>query len=464
MVPRYESTLLKAWQRAKIPPEAVQESQITRILQPPAHMPVSQPTPVVPPAPVIQQHPSPPPSPVHDQLAPIRAPEAPVGNTHPMRTRGKSGIQRPNTRYALLTTKQPSRIPKNIREAMDHPMWNAAVGEEMIEIHTLHTWSLVPATPDMNLLSSRWVFSEKLNPDGTVRKNRARLVARGCGQEEGINYLETFSPVVRTATIRLLLNIATAKEWPVKQLDVASAFLHGELNEPVFMQQLEGFVDPNKPDYVCRLTKALYGLKQAPRAWFDTFSRFLIEFGFSCSKSDPSLFTYHHNKKTLVLLLYVDDILLIGSDTKLLNELLDALNRRFDMKDLGPPSCFLGIEIEAHSGGMFLHQTRYAQEILQQTSMNECNPVATPLPLRPEYDQSELFMEPTYFRSVAGKLQYLTITRPDIQYAVNFIFQRMHAPTNADFGFLKRILRYIKGTATLGLHLRKDSALQLSAY
>lgn len=283
-------------------------------------------------------------------------------------------------------------------------------------------------------------------------------------QEEGVDYLETFSPVVRTATIRLLLNIAIAKEWPVKQLDVASAFLHGELQEPVFMYQPEGFEDTDKPDHVCQLTKALYGLKQAPGAWFDTFSQFLIEFGFVCSKSDPSLFTYHHKKKTLVLLLYVDDILLTGSDSTLLNQLLFALNQRFSMKDLGQPSCFLGIEIQAHDGGMFLHQTSYTKDILQQTAMSECNPVATPLPLRPDYEESPLFAEPTYFRSVAGKLQYLTITRPDIQYAVNFVCQRMHAPTDADFCFLKRILWYIKGTATLGLHIRKDSAMQLSAF
>ena len=134
------------------------------------------------------------------------------------------------------------------------------------------------------------------------------------------------------------------------------------------------------------------------------------------------------------------------------------------MKDLGSPSCFLGIEIQSHEDGMFLHQEAYANDILHQTAMSECNPVATPLPLRPDYDESELFQDPTYFRSVAGKLQYLTITRPDIQYAVNFVCQRMHAPTNADFGFLKRILRYIKGTVNLGLHIRKDSALKLSAY
>lgn len=136
------------------------------------------------------------------------------------------------------------------------------------------------------------------------------MVARGNEQEEGLDYLETFSPVVRTTTIRLVLDVAISKDWSFRKLGVTSAFLHGELLKPVYMYQPQGFVDPEKPNHVCKLTKALYGLKQAPRAWFNTFSHFLIKFGFTCSKSDPSLFTNHKNNETLLLLLYVDDILL----------------------------------------------------------------------------------------------------------------------------------------------------------
>lgn len=165
-----------------------------------------------------------------------------------------------------------------------------------------------------------------------------------------------------------------------------------------------------------------------------------------------------------MLLLYVDDILFTGSDEALLQELVVSLGKRFPMKDLGYPSYFLGIELQPCEGGMFLHQATYTKEILQLILMSDCNPVATPLPLRPEYDESERFSEPTYFRSVAGKLQYLTITRPDIQYAVNFICQRMHSPTLADFDFLKRSLRYINGTQTLGFYISKVQDLQLSAY
>ncbi|XP_019099719.1 PREDICTED: uncharacterized protein LOC109132531 [Camelina sativa] len=230
------------------------------------------------------------------------------------------------------------------------------------------------------------------------------------------------------------------------------------------MYQPSGFVDPERPDHVCRLTKALYGLKQAPRAWFDTFSNFLIDFGFECSTSDPSLFVCHHNHETLVLLLYVDDILLTGSDSHLMSQSLEALNSRFSMKDLGPPSYFLGIEFESYKNGLFLHQTAYASDILFQAGMLECNPMPTPLSQHLDKMDNTPFVEPTYFQSLAGKLQYLTITRPDLQYAVNFICQRMHKPTNSDFTLLKRILRYIKGTLNYGLPIQQHKNLALSAF
>lgn len=381
-----------------------------------------------------------------------------------MQTRSKSGIQKPNTRYVLLASRFSISEPKNIKEAMTHPGWNSAVMDEINNIHRLHTWDLVPRTEDMNVITCGWLFTTKLRPDGTVDKRKVRLVGKGFRQEEGVDFLETFSLVVRTATIRLMLHIAVSKGWSIKQLDVSSAFLHGELDEPVFMTQPEGFVDPQRPNHVCRLSKALYGLKQAPRAWFNTFSHFLIDFGFSCSKSDPSLFTYHFRGKTMILPLYVDNILLTGNDTALLQELLTALNNRFAMKDLGQPKYFLGIEMETYEGGLFLHQKAYATDILHQAAMSDCNPMATPLPQRIEEDTSEPFSEPTYFQSLAGKLQYLTITRPDLQYAVNFVCQKMHAPPEYDFGLLKRILRYVKGTLHLGLHMKKDSSLTLSAF
>lgn len=164
------------------------------------------------------------------------------------------------------------------------------------------------------------------------------------------------------------------------------------------MLQPPGFEDQAKPHHVCSLKKALYGLKQAPRAWFDRFSNFLLEYGFICSKTDPSLFIYHHNGDTLVLLLYVDDILLTGSNSSLFESLLTELNRRFSMKDLGNLHYFLGIQAQTTPSGLFICQTKYAEEILHHANMSECNPVHTPLPLRLDqvYQDSRLFPEPSY--------------------------------------------------------------------
>lgn len=155
------------------------------------------------------------------------------------------------------------------------------------------TMSLVPRRSNMNVLGSRWIHTVKLNPDGSVLKLKSRWVAKGYEQEEGIDFVETYSPVVRTTTIRVVLGVAVAKEWTIRQLDVRNAFLHGELQEEVYVEQPPGFEDPNYPNHVCKLHKALYGLKQAPRAWFNKFANFLLEFGFKCSPADPSLFTYH---------------------------------------------------------------------------------------------------------------------------------------------------------------------------
>ncbi|AAD43604.1 T3P18.3 [Arabidopsis thaliana] len=481
LVPKYQTTLLQAWQHTDLTPPSVPSSQLQPLARQVTPMATSENQPMMnyeteeavnvnmetssdeetesndefdhEVAPVL-----------NDQNEDNALGQGSLENLHPMITRSKDGIQKPNPRYALIVSKSSFDEPKTITTAMKHPGWNAAVMDEIDRIHMLNTWSLVPATEDMNILTSKWVFKTKLKPDGTIDKLKARLVAKGFDQEEGVDYLETFSPVVRTATIRLVLDTATANEWPLKQLDVSNAFLHGELQEPVFMFQPSGFVDPNKPNHVCRLTKALYGLKQAPRAWFDTFSNFLLDFGFECSTSDPSLFVCHQNGQSLILLLYVDDILLTGSDQLLMDKLLQALNNRFSMKDLGPPRYFLGIEIESYNNGLFLHQHAYASDILHQAGMTECNPMPTPLPQHLEDLNSEPFEEPTYFRSLAGKLQYLTITRPDIQYAVNFICQRMHAPTNSDFGLLKRILRYVKGTINMGLPIRKHHNPVLSGF
>ena len=458
----HSTSLLKAWQAAPSVPHYLPSAYIPPI--------PSQHKDPIPASPEVQaeERPSPDHYEEHYEVSDSSlSPEAPPEvRTHPMTTRLQSGISKPNPRYALLASKIIPDIPKTTTSALKHEGWHNAMTDEMTAQHDNGTMSLVPRKPEMNVLGSRWIYTIKLNPDGTVLKLKARWVAKGYEQEEGIDFVETYSPVVRTSTIRVVLGISVAKGWKVRQLDVRNAFLHGELQEEVFVEQPPGFVDPAYPNHVCKLHKALYGLKQAPRAWFNKFTNFLLEYGFTCSSADPSLFTYHHGDQTMALLLYVDDVLVTGNSQSLVDALITALSLQFAMKDMGDIHYFLGIQAQYHDHGLFLNQSAYAEKILREAGMDTANPMPTPLPSRLDaaFKDTELFSAPTYFRSLAGRLQYLTLTRPDIQFAVNFVCQRMHAPTITDFTHLKRILRYIRGTTAYGIHLHKDSPLSLIAY
>lgn len=281
-------------------------------------------------------------------------------SVHPMTTRARAGIVKPNLRYALLTVKEGYPEPRSVKAALNDAGWKDAMGVEIDHMVETKMFVLVPPAPDQDPLGCRWVYKTKLNADGTVRTLRARLVAKGNEQEEGVDYIETFSPVVRTATIRTGLHVAVTKKWKIRQLDVQNAFLHGDLKETVYMVQPPGFVDERNHDYVWKLEKAIYGLKQAPRAWFDKFSTFLLDFGFTCSFPNPSLFIYHHGSSVIYLLLYVDDMILTGNDDALVQKLLEELNTEFRMKDMGEIHYFLGIQVQRTEEGMFLSQEKYA--------------------------------------------------------------------------------------------------------
>ncbi|PKU81706.1 Retrovirus-related Pol polyprotein from transposon TNT 1-94 [Dendrobium catenatum] len=212
--------------------------------------------------------------------------------SHPMTTRSKTGSLRPSVRMNLLH-KQTSPIhptaPTSYTEAIQHAEWREAMAMEFFALQQQGTWSLTTPPPDALILGCKWTFRLKLHADGSIAKHKARLVAQGNHQEYGIDYTETFSPVAKLPTIRVLLTVALHNNWPVQQLDVANAFLHGNLSETVYMTQPKGFEDTSHPNQVCRLHKSIYGLKQSPRQWYNTFTEFLGTLGFIHSQSDPSL-------------------------------------------------------------------------------------------------------------------------------------------------------------------------------
>ncbi|XP_060210283.1 uncharacterized mitochondrial protein AtMg00810-like [Lycium barbarum] len=232
------------------------------------------------------------------------------------------------------------------------------------------------------------------------------------------------------------------------------------------MHQPLGFRDPNFPDHVCLLKKSFYGLKQAPRAWYQRFADFVATIGFSHSKSDHSLFNYRRGSDIAYILLYVDDIILTASSDDLRKSIMALLSAEFAMKDLGPLSYFLGIVVTRNADGLFLSQKQYAEEILERAGMSLCSPSPTPVGTKPKLSASKdaPFDDPTKYRQLAGALQYLTFTRPDISYAVQQVCLHMHDPRNEHMAALKHILRYIQGSIDFGLHLYKSTVSSLVSY
>ncbi|KAM0984150.1 hypothetical protein ACFX14_011746 [Malus domestica] len=382
-------------------------------------------------------------------------------NIHTMQTRSKNGVLKKKAFTATTTSE-----PKTFKSASQVSEWQVAMQEEIDALHSQKTWSLVPLPPNKNLVGCKWIYKIKKHADGSVARYKARLVAQGYSQEEGVDYLETFSPVVKPTTIRLIFALAAQFKWSLRQLDVKNAFLHGILQDEVYMAQPPGFASASHPsDYVCKLQKSLYGLKQAPRAWNERFTSFLPSFGFQVSLADPSLFVQQSSHGTVLLLLYVDDVILTGSSSQLIDQVIHALTQEFEMKDLGRLHYFLGLQITYTSEGLFVSQTKYITELVDKVDLQDSKPCSTPcLPYhRLIKDDGQPYHSPEQYRSVVGALQYLTFTRPDIAFAVNQACQFMHNPMVSHVLAVKRILRYLKGTSTYGIHF-KPGPLHLQSY
>ena len=409
----------------------------------------------------------PPPAASAAPAAPVPLPRgavavAPTVNQHHMTTRAKDGFRVPSLFHAAPL----SPVPKTFRGALADPNWRAAMEEEHAALLQNQTWDLVPRPRHANIVTGKWIFKHKFLADGSLERYKARWVLRGFTQRPGVDFAETFSPVVKPATVRTVLSLALSRKWPVHQLDVKNAFLHGTLTETVFAAQPSGFEDPAHPDFVCRLNKSLYGLKQAPRAWYSRFATQLVSLGFVEAKSDTSLFIYRRGTDMAYLLLYVDDIVLTASSAQLLRQVISALQQEFAMKDLGELHHFLGMQVQRNADGMVLSQRQYMLDILDRAGMAECKPCTTPVDTNPKVsaDSGAPVADPSDYRSLAGALQYLTFTRPDIAYAVQQVCLYMHDPREPHLAALKRILRYIRGTLHLGLHLRPSTLDDLVVY
>lgn len=341
-------------------------------------------------------------------------------------TRLSRGVSKPKrytdgtVRWCMTTTTEE---PRDLQVALSDQKWREAMNNEFVALVRNKTWHLVPEHQGNNIIDCKWVYKIKRKADGSIDRHKARLVAKGFKQRYGIDYEDTFSPVVKIATIRLVLAIAVSRGWCLRQLDVQNAFLHGVLEEEVYMRQPPSYEDSKFPRHVCKLDKAIYSLKQAHRAWYSRLSNKLQQPGFLPSKSDTSLFIYNKSGVTIFVLIYVDDIIVTSSSTQAVSALLKDLREGFALKDLGDLHFFLGIEVSNTSDGILLSQEKYSRDLLIKAGMKDYKPAPTPLVATDKlsaHDGDLLGPEDsTKYRSIVGALQYLTLTRPDLSFSVN---------------------------------------------
>ena len=255
-------------------------------------------------------------------------------------------------------------------------------------------------------------------------------MAKGYAQTYGVDYFDTFSPVAKMTYVRLFISLAATYKWDLHQLDIKNVFFHGDLQEEVYMEQPLGFVTQGEIRKVCRLRKSLYGLKQSPRAWFGKFSQAVEEFGIQKSKSDHSAFYRNSSLGIILLVLYVDDIIITGSDSKGISSLKSFLKSQFQTKDLGMLRYFLGIEVMRSKHGIFLSQRKHVFDLLSETGKLGVKPCSSPMvPGVQLTREGETVEDPERYRRQVGKLNYLTVTRPDIAHLVCVVSQYMFAPT-----------------------------------
>nr|KYP50832.1 Retrovirus-related Pol polyprotein from transposon TNT 1-94 [Cajanus cajan] len=269
-------------------------------------------------------------------------------------------------------------IPNNVQEALVDPRWKNAMNEEMKALQQNETWELVDCPLGKKPVGCRWIYTVKHKADGTIERFKARLVAKGYTQTYGVDYTETFAPVAKLNTVRVLLSLAVNFDWPLQQFDVNNAFLHGELSEEVYMQLPLGCMVPKRHSQkVCRLKKSLYGLKQSPRAWFGRFTEAMIAFGYHQSNSDHTLFLKKQHGKITTIIIYIDDMMVTENDHEERKALQNYLSGKFEMKDFGPLKYFLGIEVSRSKTGLFLSQRKYILDLLRETGMEGCYPATT---------------------------------------------------------------------------------------
>uniref|UniRef100_A0AAV1TT31 Polyprotein n=1 Tax=Peronospora matthiolae TaxID=2874970 RepID=A0AAV1TT31_9STRA len=359
--------------------------------------------------------------------------------------------------------------PVTFQDAINGPdqaHWRNAVKAELKSMHLRGVFRATKLPRGQGAIGTKWVFKIKRKADGSVEKYKARLVAKGFKQKYGIDYTETFSPVVKYVTLRMVIAITKYFDWPLDQLDVVTAFLYGVMKEKVYCVIPEGVEMDG--DFDClELVKAIYGLKQASRVWNETFDEFVCSIGFEASAFDPCLYIKVVDGHCVLVLVYVDDVLVTGSSLELIAQTKADLKTRFEMTDSGKCTFVLGIElVDESDGSVTMCQRRYVNDILKRFGMDECKATASPVDLSTRLvASSEAAKIDVPFREAVGALMHLTTaTRPDIAYAVGYVSRFMENPQQEHWTAVKRIFRYLQGTKSHGLRFQPSNKIDFRGY
>lgn len=361
--------------------------------------------------------------------------------------------------------------PATMEEALaseESEMWKHAADREMESLLENETWTLCDLPDGREIIKSKWVFKVKYKQSGDIEKYKCRLVAKGYSQQYGIDYGETFSPVVRFTSIRTVLAYGVQNDIEIHQMDVETAFLNGELKEDIFMAQPEGYVLKGNEHLVCKLKKSIYGLKQSPRCWNKCLSDFLSEIGFHQSCADPCVFIRNENDEMIIIAVYVDDLVLLCKDQNKLRDLKKVLMEKFKMKDLGPIHFILGISVTQDEDSLSLCQSQYIKLMLKKYGLWDSIPVSVPADPNIKFRKDDGIskkVESNMYQSMIGSLLYAAMaTRPDIAYSVSVLSRYNSDPNEVHLTGVKRIFRYLKETVALKLVFQKCESANLVGY
>ncbi|GJX30664.1 putative ribonuclease H-like domain-containing protein [Tanacetum coccineum] len=370
------------------------------------------------------------------------------------------------SKHCLFACFLSQNEPKKISEALEDESWVDAMQEELLQFKIQKVWILVDLPYGKKAIGTKWVYRNKKDERGVVVRNKARLVAQGHRQEEGIDYDEVFAPVARIEAIRIFLAFASYMGFIVYQMDVKSAFLYGKIDEEVYVSQPPGFIDPKYPKKVYKVVKALYGLHQAPRAWYATLSTFLLKNGYRRGTIDKTLFIKKDKHDIILVQVYVDDIIFGSTKKSWCDEFEALMKSRFQMSSMGELTFFLGLQVKQKEDGIFISQDKYVAEILKKFDFVSVKTASTPIetqkPLVKDEEASDVDVH--LYRSMIGSLMYLTASRPDIMFAVCACSRFQVTPKTSHLSAVKRIFRYLKGKPKLGLWYPRVSSFDLEAY